>query len=117
MKRVRYLDRVVDHGNRSAASMRYALCRSYISTSNKKLMTIHKYFSYKYQNVSVKSDSLRRAVHFQESILARIYFVGSGLHAFAIDSSCIQECVIVKTCHIMTLHDKFMGTLTARHSQ
>ena len=45
--------------------------------------------------------------------MARIYFVGSGLHAFAIDSSCIQECVIVKTCHIMTLHDQFMGTLTA----
>ena len=32
-------------------------------------------------------------------ILARIYFVGSGLRAFAIDSSCTQECVIVKTCH------------------
>ena len=52
----------------------------------------------------------RRAVHFQESILAQIYFVGSGLCAFAIDSSCTQECVIVKTCHIMTMHDQFMGT-------
>ena len=32
MKRVRYLDRVVDHGNRSAASMRYGLsCRSYVT--------------------------------------------------------------------------------------
>ena len=40
MKRVRYLDRVVDNGNRSAASMRYGLsCRSYISTSNKKFTT------------------------------------------------------------------------------
>ena len=53
---------------------------------------------------------LRRAVHFQESILAQIYFVELGLHSFAIDSSCIQECVIVKTCHIMTLHDQFVGT-------
>ena len=39
---VRYLDRVVDMDIGSAASMRYGFsCRSYISTSNKKQTTDH----------------------------------------------------------------------------
>ena len=51
------------------------------------------------------NSSTLSGVDFGTNLLCRI-----GLRAFAIDSSCTQECVIVKTCHIMTMNDQFMGT-------
>ena len=33
-----------------------------------------------------------------------------GWNILALNIPCTQECVIVKTCHIMTMHDQFIWT-------
>ena len=84
MKRVRYLDHVVDTGNRSAASTRYGLsCRSYISTS--------------------------KTTHLQKLIFERINLVCLSSFAFGIVCSCLRwgSEILEKRCLLRMAAFKF----------